>query len=184
MSGVWLLWRGSRHFKTSNPEPRCQSWPLLPVLSWQFVPIFHQPRAIKPALSAVLSAGHRRRVSLKWGSRDTLSRLVPPHTGNGAALGPLCLAPESASTGNAGANAGRHSAKLHSNFPSGRRWSHWHLRIRLRICSEWFVLSCPPISLSSSLTQVLVLCSKHQAGRSLIERKSCSCYGLNLWKIR
>lgn len=59
-----------------------------PVASWQFVPVCHQPCAIKSVLSAVLSAGHRRRVSLKWVSRDTLSRLAPRHTGSRAMLGP------------------------------------------------------------------------------------------------
>lgn len=96
---VRLLQRegGCHHYKVSHPEPQHQSLTVLPVATWQFVPVCHQPRAIKPVLSAVLSAGHRRRVSLKWGSRDTLSRLAPPHTGSRAALGSLCLAPEPAS---------------------------------------------------------------------------------------
>lgn len=143
----------------SCTEPQHQALPLLPVVSWQSVPVCHQPPAIKPVLSSVLSARHRRRVSLKWGSRDTLSRLVPPHTGSSASLGPLCLAPEPASSCDAGANARRHSAKLRSNFPSGLRRSHWPLRIGLRICSEWFVLSCPshidvPFAHSSSSSLV------------------------------
>lgn len=77
--------------KCLSLNPSFKSLPLLPVAAWQFVPVCHQPRAIKPVLSAVLSAGHRRRVSLKWSSRDTLSRLNPPHTGSQAALGPSCL---------------------------------------------------------------------------------------------
>lgn len=127
-----------------NPEPQHQSLTLLPAEAWQFVPVCHQPRAIKPVLSAVLSAGHRRGVSSKWGSRDTLSRLAPPRTGSGAALGPSVWPWSLPWPANAGVNASRHSAKWLSNFPSGLRQSHWPLRIRLRICSEWFVLSCPP----------------------------------------
>lgn len=144
MGRVRLLLGGSHHYKVSHPEPQLQSLPLLPVAAWQFVPVCHQPRAIKPALSAVLSAGHRRRVSLKWGSRDTLSRLAPPHTGSRATLGPSVWPLSLPRPANAGANARRHSAERLSNFPSGLRRSHWPLRIRLRICSEWFVLSCPP----------------------------------------
>lgn len=113
-----------------------QSSLLFLTVAWQFAPVCQQPRAIKPMLSAVLSAGHRQ-----WGRLIVMQQrhCVPPGVRGVSAThrkrgrtGSLCLAPGWP----AQALMPTGTRANDSHFPPGLRRSRRPLRIRLRICSE------------------------------------------------
>lgn len=126
---------------TKCPSVHPSSGLLFLTAAWQFAPVCQQPGAIKPMLSAVLSAGHRQ-----WGSANSEAAETPCPAGGLVVVlqgpsaahrkrdrtGSLCLAPgwPVQALMRAGTPAND------SHFPPGLRRSRRPLRIRLRICSE------------------------------------------------
>lgn len=150
---------------TKYPSVRLSSSLLSQTAAWQFASVCQQPCAIKPMLSAVLSAGHRQ-----WGSANSEAAETPcpaggwEGRGGGGSVGEaLCRAQEAGPhrvpqsgpwLASAGINASRHSSRWLS-FPSRTQTIPAALENQAEdlfgvIC---FVLSRP--TADSPLTQVL-----------------------------
>lgn len=109
---------GPHHAKVSPQSVHPSSSLLFLTTAWQFAPVCQQPCAIKPMLSAVLSAGHRQ-----WGSANSAAaetRCPAGGVGGGVAGAPACRTQEAGPhrvpvsgpwLASAGVNASRHSSQ-------------------------------------------------------------------------